>query len=88
MKSPCKCCFISLLDSAAGVPEDRCSEILCHAHQTGSVHLHNQVIHLDPTEGKKNQDKSSGRKKRIGKMAKFLINLITLCVKKLTLPKE
>lgn len=64
MKSLCKCCFVSLLDSAAGVPEDRCSEILGHAHQTGSVHLHDQVIHLDPTEGKKNQDNSSGRKKK------------------------
>lgn len=40
-----------LLDSSCGVAEDRGSEALSDSHQTGPVHLHNQIIHQDPGGG-------------------------------------
>lgn len=35
-------------DGAAGVAEDRGGQALGDAHQAGPVHLHDQVVHLDP----------------------------------------
>lgn len=37
-------------DGAAGVAEDRGGQALGDAHQAGPVHLHDQVIHLDPAD--------------------------------------
>ena len=37
-----------LLDSSWGVPENGGSKALGDSHQTGPVHLHNQIVHLDP----------------------------------------
>ena len=41
-----------LLDSSWGVAENRGSETLSDSHQTGPVHLHNQIIHQDPGGGR------------------------------------
>lgn len=38
-------------DGAAGVAEDRGGQALGDAHQAGPVHLHDQVVHLDPAGG-------------------------------------
>lgn len=37
--------------AALGVPEHGGCKALGHSHQTGSVHLHQEVIHLDPRGG-------------------------------------
>lgn len=37
--------------AALGVPEHGGCKALGHSHQTGSVHLHQEVVHLDPRGG-------------------------------------
>lgn len=38
----------ALPDAALGVPEDGGGKALRHPHQAGAVHLHDEIIHLDP----------------------------------------
>lgn len=40
-------------DGAAGVAQDRRGEALGHAHEAGSIHLHDQVVDLDPMRGER-----------------------------------
>lgn len=50
--------------SALGVPEHRRREALGHSHQTCSIHLHQEIIHLDPsgvTLGKGSQGNRGAR---------------------------
>lgn len=40
----------ALPDAALGVPEHGGSEALRHSHQAGAIHLHDEVVHLDPED--------------------------------------
>lgn len=45
---PCVPSPRALPDAALGVPEHGGGEALRHPHQAGAIHLHDQVVHLDP----------------------------------------
>lgn len=47
-------------DGAAGVAEDRGGQALGDAHQAGPVHLHDQVVHLDPAGGQADRQTDRG----------------------------
>ena len=37
--------------SALGIPEHGGCKALGHSHQTRSIHLHQEIVHLDPGDG-------------------------------------